>query len=188
MPYLLTQHVSSRPPTITKMSQPSYTPPVIPPPPPIADETANNLVNMYFLMLIVLVVVLLVGLWYWQQNRRRKRLRSAGRRRSALEQDLELPFGRPAWLGLSRREREEEGVDERGEAPPPYTPPPPLEPLPEPPLEPLPEPPLEPLPTRPEQAHVRDERDERDEGLPKYEDLQRADSPRAGGSGTDRGS
>lgn len=150
------------------MSQPTYTPPVIPPPSPIADETANNLVNMYFLMLAALVILLLAGLWYWQQNRRRKRVRSAGRRRSALEQDLELPFGRPTWLGLSRREREEEGVDERGEAPPPYAPPP----------EQPPEPPI-----RPEQAHVREER----EGLPKYEELQRADSLRAGGSGTDRG-
>lgn len=157
------------------MSQPTYTPPpVIPsPPPPIADDTANNLVNMYFLMLAVLVILLLVGLWWWQQSKRRKRLRSAGRRRSALEQDLELGFGRPAWLGLSRREREEEGVDERGEAPPPYTPPP------EPPLEPPP-------PARPERAHVR----EGDEGLPKYEELQQsADPPRNGGgsSGIDRG-
>lgn len=67
------------------------------------------------------------------------------------------------WLGLNRREREEEeGVDERGEPPPPYMPPPP---------------PLE--PALPERARVRD-----GEGLPKYEEFE---LPRAEGSGTPRG-
>lgn len=50
-----------------------------------------------------------------------KRIASAGRRRSALEHDLELGRQRGGWLGgVGRRERQE-GVDERGEAPPPYT-------------------------------------------------------------------
>jgi len=80
---------------------------------------------MYFLILGAFAVILIAGVWFWRRGKRRKQLESTGRRQNALQQDLELGrqrgTGAAGFLGLSRREREEEGLNERGEAPPPYT-------------------------------------------------------------------
>lgn len=91
------------------------------------SDAASDLVNMYFLLLGAFAIILAIGIWYWRRGKKRKQLESAGRRQNALEQDLEMGrqqgiggSNRTGWLGLNRRGREE-GVDERGEAPPPYT-------------------------------------------------------------------
>lgn len=89
------------------------------------DDTESDLVNMYFLILAAFAVLLVLGIWYWRRGKKRKRLASVGRRHNALQQDLELGRQRGGgvnWLGLGRGGRGErvEGVDERGEAPPPY--------------------------------------------------------------------
>ncbi|KAF4550424.1 Hypothetical protein D9617_17g046920 [Elsinoe fawcettii] len=122
-------------PTATTTSDPTI--PGLPPTtgssnrPPTSEQTdRDNLVNLYFVFLLLLV--LLFGLVAWLYYRRRKRRMTAIRegQRSALERDLSSGSG--DWFGFLTSGREgrrrwlpalgrgQEGLDERGEAPPPY--------------------------------------------------------------------
>lgn len=83
---------------------------------------SSGLINYYFLLLAVLVVVVLVGYYFYARRRRRKIARLRTRGQSALARDLEGWPGwrRGRWAGGDRERLE--GLNERGEAPPPYMP------------------------------------------------------------------
>ncbi|MCJ1227229.1 hypothetical protein MMC12_003884 [Toensbergia leucococca] len=88
---------------------------------------SSGVLNYYFLLLAVFVVILLVAYWSLVRRRRNKVARSRVRGESALAQDVEgwtgrRPWGRPWRSPNSRGLTVEEGLDERGEAPPPYMP------------------------------------------------------------------
>lgn len=91
---------------------------------PQSSDTPNasGLLNYYFLLLAVLVVVVLVGYYFYARRRRRKIARLRTRGQSALARDLEGWPGwrRGRWAGGDRERLE--GLNERGEAPPPYMP------------------------------------------------------------------
>lgn len=84
--------------------------------------SASGLINYYFLLLAVLVVVVLVGYYFYARRRRRKIAQLRTRGQSALARDLEGWPGwrRGRWAGGDRERLE--GLNERGEAPPPYMP------------------------------------------------------------------
>lgn len=107
-----------------------------------ADQRrATNVVNYYFLLLGIFVALLIFVYWILIRRRRNRKLVSAYGRQSALVADLSYRGREPqtgwraggfqgrarAWRwrygGSSLRGeslRREEGLDERGEAPPPY--------------------------------------------------------------------
>lgn len=83
---------------------------------------SSGLLNYYFLLLAILVFVVLVGYYFYARRRRRKIARLRTRGQSALARDLEGWPGwrRGRWAGNDRERLE--GLNERGEAPPPYMP------------------------------------------------------------------
>ncbi|KAL8660296.1 MAG: hypothetical protein Q9202_006673 [Teloschistes flavicans] len=102
--------------------------------PPSNTGTNNNILNYYFLLLALLII--LIGIAYLVYARRQRTRIALSRRNAqrALARDLERWGGGSAG-GLNRfrsppttmtrsspRSRREEGLDERGEAPPPYLP------------------------------------------------------------------
>jgi len=137
---------SSRPPrtshstTFSTSSAPRSTPPqptiLRPPDPSVSSPSDSNdlntpatqTFNYYFLIIAVVAVIFCLGVLYFGRRRRRKQalLRSSGRH--ALARDVEGWRGR---FGVGRiggssnhihRIGREEGLDDRGEAPPPYVP------------------------------------------------------------------
>lgn len=84
--------------------------------------SSSGLINYYFLLLAILVIVVLVGYYFYARRRRRKIARLRTRGQSALARDLEGWPGwrRGRWAGGDRERLE--GLNERGEAPPPYMP------------------------------------------------------------------
>ncbi|KAI9738172.1 MAG: hypothetical protein M1834_008670 [Cirrosporium novae-zelandiae] len=92
-------------------------------------RTTTTIVNYYFLLLFLLIAILLATYFYLRRRRHLKIERSQSIRHTALLQDVQNrpppTYGnghRWRWMNLVRRNREE-GLNERGEAPPPYTPP-----------------------------------------------------------------
>lgn len=113
-----------------------------------SDLPSSSIVNYYFLLLALLVIVLGALLWTYHRRRKRKIARSRDGGRDALRQDLEgwnagtgtaigtstgprrwMPAGvGVGWRGMmglggsgaAGPRRAAEGLDERGEAPPPY--------------------------------------------------------------------
>lgn len=84
---------------------------------------SSGILNYYFLLLAILIFIVFIA--YYTISRRRKRnlaqLRSTGQ--NALARDLEGWPGSRRGTGSTRRwrgGRVEEGLDERGEPPPPY--------------------------------------------------------------------
>ncbi|MCJ1259258.1 hypothetical protein MMC24_007094 [Lignoscripta atroalba] len=96
---------------------------------PSPDQPQNNgIVNYYFLLLGVFIVVLIAAYWTLVRRRRRKIARSRNGRQSALARDVEGWPGGRRWAqgrwrtAVAADPTPEEGLDERGEAPPPYVP------------------------------------------------------------------
>ena len=95
---------------------------------------SSGILNYYFLLLAVFIVVIAVAYCTLVRRRRRKVARSRNNGQNALAQDLEGWAGGRRWghnrwrSGGVHEPRAEEGLDERGEAPPPYLPgePPPV--------------------------------------------------------------
>ncbi|KAI9849858.1 MAG: hypothetical protein M1837_000072 [Sclerophora amabilis] len=88
----------------------------------------SSIINVYFLL--IGMVVFLGGMAYWFLNRRKKEkmARSHSRVHSALARDLEGWVGQRRWRhghwrwDAAIHAPRTEGLDERGEAPPPYEP------------------------------------------------------------------
>ncbi|KAG8529512.1 uncharacterized protein KY384_006149 [Bacidia gigantensis] len=93
------------------------------------DGHNDGLLNYYFLLLAVLIIIIIIV--YWSLHRRRKAalLRQQSNQRDALAQDLDRTgwaqsFSRRGWRrgygSGGTRIMHHEGLDETGEAPPPY--------------------------------------------------------------------
>jgi hypothetical protein len=122
--------------TTTLISDPSITgllPTETSVPPPAAFNSntktrESSLVNFYFLLLFLAAAALVLIYYIVRRRRKEKSARSRSRGHNALVRDL------ASWPGMNRSRtggrsglgnvsRIEEGLDERGEAPPPYEPP-----------------------------------------------------------------
>ncbi|MCJ1373840.1 hypothetical protein MMC20_005070 [Loxospora ochrophaea] len=97
------------------------------------DGSDGNVFNYFFLLILVFVVLLALGYWFIVCKRKKKLARARNSGENALARDLEGWTGGRRWgpgrwrpPGL-REARPEEGLNERGEAPPPYVPEPPAE-------------------------------------------------------------
>ncbi|KAI9855362.1 MAG: hypothetical protein M1813_009820 [Trichoglossum hirsutum] len=123
-----TSSITSLPPIQTPT--PPTSPPVVFSKP--ARDRESSFVNLYFLLLFLLAVLGAIIYYFVRRRRREKSARSRNRRHNALVRDL------ASWPGMNRSRTGgrrglgnssghgdmEEGLDERGEAPPPYEPPP----------------------------------------------------------------
>ena len=103
---------------------PGYAPSTVPSP---QEDRDASLVNFYFLLLGLFIALVLLGWWGYRKRRKQKNARVQNGGRSALARDLEGWPGpgrrrHGGWRGMvtGHRQRTEEGLDERGEAPPPY--------------------------------------------------------------------
>ncbi|KAF2003663.1 hypothetical protein P154DRAFT_394634, partial [Amniculicola lignicola CBS 123094] len=85
--------------------------------------------NYYFLFLVMVGVAIAIGLWWIERRRRRQKesMRLSGQQ--ALARDLDGWVDTRRWMHGRWRQnlpaammRREEGLDEHGEAPPPYEP------------------------------------------------------------------
>lgn len=98
----------------------------------MAEYASNNshapqdtgVLNFYFLLLIILVIILALAWWTVARQRRKRISHMRNNQRSILARDLEVWPGRRvgggAWRFNGAEPREHDGLDERGEAPPPY--------------------------------------------------------------------
>jgi hypothetical protein len=129
-PITTTSSVSS---TVTKASKSPVVPPAARDPieEPYDPEKHRNesVFNYYFLILALFAVVVAISLWWIRQRRirRKEQMRLSGQ--NALAQDLDGWANTRRWMHGAQRHnqtaafvRREEGLDEHGEAPPPYHP------------------------------------------------------------------
>ena len=87
------------------------------------DDSGRGVLNYYFLLLFVLILIILLAYFFTIRRRQKKQARLQGNRQDALAQDLEGWNGGRRWVhGRWRSEPRVEGLNERGEAPPPYMP------------------------------------------------------------------
>ena len=102
----------------------------IPPSQDFNNQQSNTgILNYYFLLLGVFIIIVALVWWALVRRNKRKTVLSRNNRESALARDLgDTPAGR-RWgngrFGFTRQPGPEEGLDERGQAPPPYMPAPP---------------------------------------------------------------
>ncbi|KAF2874404.1 hypothetical protein BDV95DRAFT_592488 [Massariosphaeria phaeospora] len=97
---------------------------------PDATRTGSEGVfNYYFLFLALLAVFIAVGLYFMQRHRKRRKERTRLSGNNALARDLDGWVNTRRWMhGAWRHDqtaafvRREEGLNEHGEAPPPYQP------------------------------------------------------------------
>ncbi|KAI9881619.1 MAG: hypothetical protein M1830_000183 [Pleopsidium flavum] len=91
------------------------------------DLPSNSIVNYYFLLIALSIIIILAVLWSIHRRKKKNSARSRNSGHNALERDLEGWMGTRRWGTGGWRggggPRGEEGLDERGEAPPPYVPP-----------------------------------------------------------------
>lgn len=87
------------------------------------DGSSHDVLNYYFLLLVIFVAIIITAYCCVLRRRQRKVARLQGNRQDALAQDLEGWSGGRRWGHLRwRSEPRMEGLNERGEAPPPYMP------------------------------------------------------------------
>ena len=90
--------------------------------------TDNGVVNYYFLLLAIFVILVAVSYCFLARRRRRRMVMLSTNRQNALQRDLEGWHGTRYWghgrwgTPAAHDTRPEEGLDERGLAPPPYIP------------------------------------------------------------------
>lgn len=101
---------TSLPPTFVL---PSYTPYGAP---STNRPQSSTVLNYYFLLIAIFVIIVIIVYYSVVRRRRQRQAHNRSNGQSALARDLET------WPGPRRRLRREEGLDERGEAPPPYVP------------------------------------------------------------------
>ena len=94
-----------------------------------SQQANSGILNYYFLLLAVFVIIIALVWWSFVRRNRQKMALSQHNRQSALARDLEGMPGSRRWpngrFGFLREPASEEGLDERGVAPPPYMPVPP---------------------------------------------------------------
>ena len=101
--------------------------------PSATDDAAYNpegdgdkgILNYYFLLLAVFIIIIIIAYWSIARRRRNRLIRLRDNQQSALARDVETWPGRRRGVGAQWRNvgvdpTVEEGLDERGEAPPPY--------------------------------------------------------------------
>ena len=101
--------------------------------PSATDDAAYNpegdgdkgILNYYFLLLAVFIIIIIIAYWSIARRRRNRLIRLRDNQQSALARDVETWPGRRRGVGARWRNvgvdpTVEEGLDERGEAPPPY--------------------------------------------------------------------
>jgi len=90
------------------------------------DLSSHSVVNYYFLLLALSIIIILAVLWSLHRRKKKNIARSRNSGHNALARDLEGWMGDRRWgqggWGSGNGQRREEGLDERGEAPPPYMP------------------------------------------------------------------
>lgn len=85
--------------------------------------SSHDVVNSYFLLLVIFVAIIIIACCFVLRRRRRKVARLQGNRQVSLAQGLQAWTGGRRWVHTRwRSEPRVEGLDERGEAPPPYMP------------------------------------------------------------------
>ncbi|KAF2096562.1 hypothetical protein NA57DRAFT_78167 [Rhizodiscina lignyota] len=97
---------------------------------PEDSEHSSGLLNYYFAFLAVFVILLFLAIWYIHRRKKKLKAMRASGRTNALARDLDGWTGSRRWMGgawrggIGRRdirtEDREEGLNELGEAPPPY--------------------------------------------------------------------
>lgn len=85
----------------------------------------RGILNYYFLLLAVFIIIIFIGYWAVARRRRNRLLRLQSLQQSALARDVHTWPGSgrglgPRWRTAGADTSMEEGLDERGEAPPPY--------------------------------------------------------------------
>lgn len=86
-----------------------------------ADDSGNDVLNYYFLLIVFFAIM--VAAYCYVLRRRRKAARLQGTRQLLLARDMQAWTGARRWVHTRwRSEPRVEGLDERGEAPPPYLP------------------------------------------------------------------
>ena len=85
----------------------------------------KGILNYYFLLLAVFIIIIIIAYWSIARRRRNRLIRLRDNQQSALARDVETWPGRRRGVGARWRNAGadttvEEGLDERGEAPPPY--------------------------------------------------------------------
>ncbi|KAI4178257.1 MAG: hypothetical protein L6R41_008468 [Letrouitia leprolyta] len=94
------------------------------------DDNDSGILNYYFLLLALLIIILGIIYIAYARRQRQKILTSRRNGQQALARDLERWPGSGPWgpgrfrmpRSSPRQPRREEGLNERGEAPPPYVP------------------------------------------------------------------
>ena len=89
------------------------------------DNGDKGILNYYFLLLAVFIIIIIIAYWSIARRRRNRLIRLRDNQQSALARDVETWPGRRRGVGARWRNEGvdttvEEGLDERGEAPPPY--------------------------------------------------------------------
>ena len=83
----------------------------------------TRVLNYYFLLLAVFIIVIALAWWSVARQRRKRMVHRRDNQQSVLARDLQTwpeRRGTGRWRFGGVEPRAEEGVDERGEAPPPY--------------------------------------------------------------------
>ncbi|KAL8832366.1 MAG: hypothetical protein Q9191_000323 [Dirinaria sp. TL-2023a] len=92
------------------------------------DDSPSGVLNYYFLLIAIFIIIVITAYCCISRRRRRKITQLRNNRQDALAQDLESWSGTRRWIIAGRwrtaapEPRVEEGLNERGEAPPPYMP------------------------------------------------------------------
>lgn len=95
---------------------------------PAGGTSSENVFNYYFLFLALFGALIAIGLWWIHKRRKRQKERMRLSGQNALAQDLDGWVNTRRWMHGRWRQnqtgpiRREEGLDENGEAPPPYQP------------------------------------------------------------------
>ena len=89
------------------------------------DDGDKGILNYYFLLLAVFIIIIIIAYWSIARRRRNRLIRLRDNQQSALARDVETWPGRrrgvgARWINAGADATVEEGLDERGEAPPPY--------------------------------------------------------------------
>ncbi|KAB8737518.1 hypothetical protein FH972_026477 [Carpinus fangiana] len=95
------------------------------------DPDPSNPFNYFYIFIAVFVIIVIIALWGSRRRHQRRKAILLNRRQSALQQDATGWPTTRRWLHGNRRQgsddireyyHREEGLDARGEAPPPYMP------------------------------------------------------------------